>query len=151
MRGLVDLHRVIYSPAQLHVMHTHFTKHYPSFDYHEHRGLTEQLREKLMHEFHIHEDDVEDMYSPTQLSKFEIRKHYAYFALQFADKDASDRISTQQIHCFVSSNFLIVVDEDNFIGVAEFDRIRNHLVNAENYNSFDLFYELLDISVIRMF
>ena len=132
-------------------MHTLFSKHYPAFDYHEHRGLTDHLREKLAKEFHIHEDDLDDMYSPTQLSKFEIRKNYAYFALQFADKDPSNRISTQQIHCFVSAKYLFVIDEDNFIGVKEFDRIRNHLVDKENYNSFDLFYELLDISVIRMF
>lgn len=132
-------------------MNTLFSKHYPSFDYYEHRGLTDTLREKLEKEFHIHEDDLDDMYSPTQLSKFEIRKNYAYFALQFADKDISNRISTQQIHCFVSPKFLFVIDEDNFIGVKEFDRIRNHLVDKEHYNSFDLFYELLDISVIRMF
>lgn len=132
-------------------MPTLFSKHYPTFDYYEHHGITENLTEKLSKEFHIHEDDLDDIYSSTQLSKFEIRKNYAYFAFQFADKDVSNRISTQQIHCFVSKKYLFVIDEDNFIGVKEFDKIRNHLVDKENYNSFDLFYELLDISVIRMF
>lgn len=132
-------------------MNSLFSKHYPEFDYYEYRGLTDALREKLEHEFHVHEDDLDDIFSPTQLSKYEIRKNYAYFALQFADKDASDRINTQQIHCFVSPKYLFVIDEDNFIGIKEFDKIRNHLVDKEHYNSFDLFYELLDISVIRMF
>ncbi|MBP7823353.1 hypothetical protein KA050_03315 [Candidatus Gracilibacteria bacterium] len=128
-----------------------FTKHYPTFDYYEYRGLTDTLHKKLEKEFHIHEDDLEDIFSPTQLSKFEIRKNYAYFALQFADKDSSDRIHTQQIHCIVSPKFLFVIDEDTFLGIKEFDRVRNRLVDKEKYNSFDLFYELLDISVIRMF
>ncbi len=33
----------------------------------------------------------------------------------------------------------------------DFDRRRNSLVSRDHYNSFDLFYELLDMSVIRMF
>jgi magnesium transporter len=130
---------------------TSFSKHYSTFDYYEYRGLTEVLEKKLSTEFHIHEDDLEDVFSPTQLSKFEIRKTYAYFALQFADRDENNRIVTQQIHCFVSPQYLFVVDEDTFLGIKEFDRVRNRLVEKENYNSFDLFYELLDISVIRMF
>lgn len=128
-----------------------FSKHYPTFDYHEYRGLTDSLRQKLEREFHIHEEDLEDIFSPTQLSKFEIRKGYAYFALQFADRDESSRICTQQIHCLVSPKFLFVIDEDHFLGVREFDRVRNRLVTKGHHNSFDLFYELLDISVIRMF
>lgn len=132
-------------------MSSFFSKHYSKFDYYEYRGLNENLRKKLETEFHIHEDDLEDIFSPTQLSKFEIRKNYAYFALQFADRDSNDRIHTQQIHCFVSEKFLFVIDEDTFLGIKEFDRVRNRLVDKESYNSFDLFYELLDISVIRMF
>jgi len=132
-------------------MTSFFSKHYSSFDYHEYRGLTDVLYKKLEKEFHIHEDDLEDIFSPTQLSKFEIRKNYAYFALQFADRDSFDRIHTQQIHCIVSPQYLFVIDEDTFLGIKEFDRVRNRLVDKENYNSFDLFYELLDISVIRMF
>lgn len=132
-------------------MSTFFSKHYPTFDYYEYRGLNDALQKKLEKEFHIHEDDLEDIFSPTQLSKFEMRKNYAYFALQFADRDANDRIHTQQIHCLVSPKYLFVIDEDTFLGVKEFDRVRNRLVDKENHNSFDLFYELLDISVIRMF
>jgi len=130
---------------------TSFSKHYQTFDYYEQRGLTDALEKKLAEEFHIHEDDLEDIFSPTQLSKFEIRKDYVYFALQFADRDEHDRITTQQIHCIVSPKYLFVIDEDTFLGIQEFDRVRNRLVDKENYNSFDLFYELLDISVIRMF
>lgn len=130
---------------------TSFAKHYPTFDYYEYRGLNDALRKKLEKEFHIHEDDLEDIFSPTQLSKFEIRENYAYFALQFADRDGSNHINTQQIHCFVSPKYLMVIDEDTFLGIKEFDRTRNRLVEREKYTSFDLFYELLDVSVIRMF
>jgi len=127
------------------------TKQYPHFQYIEYCGLTDALQKKLETEFHILPDDIEDIFSPTQLSKFEIRKNYAYFALQFADMDTHSRICIQQIHCIVSNKYLFVIDEDGFLGIKEFDRIRNRLVDKENYNSFDLFYELLDISVIRMF
>lgn len=127
------------------------TKQYPHFQYIEYRGLTDALQKKLETEFHVTPDDIEDIFSPTQLSKFEIRKNYAYFALQFADVDIHNRICIQQIHCIVSPKYLFVIDEDGFLGIKEFDRIRNRLVDKENYNSFDLFYELLDISVIRMF
>jgi Mg2+ and Co2+ transporter CorA len=132
-------------------MSTILTKEYPHFHYFEYQGLTDVLRKKLETEFHILGDDVEDVFSPTQLSKFEIRKNYAYFALQFADVDGNNRICIQQIHCLVSPKYLFVIDEDGFMGIKEFDKIRNRLVEKEHYNSFDLFYELLDISVIRMF
>lgn len=127
------------------------SKHYKTFDYYEYHGLTDALRRKLEHDFHVQEEDLEDIFSPLQLSKYEIRDSYVYFALQFADRDTTGRIYTQQIHCFVSTKFLVVIDEDGFLGIQEFDRLRNRLVDRENYNSFDLFYELLDISVVRMF
>lgn len=127
------------------------TKQYPHFQYIEYCGLTDALQKKLETEFHILPDDIEDIFSPTELLKFEIRKNYAYFALQFADMDTHSRICIQQIHCIVSNKYLFVIDEDGFLGIKEFDCIRNRLVDKENYNSFDLFYELLDISVIRMF
>lgn len=130
---------------------TYLSKHYTTFDYHEYHGLGDELWEKLERDFHIHMDDLEDVFSPTQLSKFEIRKSYVYFALQFADKDSTGHIVTQQIHCFVSPKFLLVIDEDDFVGVQEFNHVKNHLVEKENYNSFDLFYELLDIGVTGMF
>ncbi len=92
-----------------------FSKHYGTFDYYEYRGLTDILRKKLEKEFRVHPEDIEDIFSPTQLSKFEIRKGYAYYALQFADRNSSNRIHTQQIHCIVSSKYLFVIDEDNFL------------------------------------
>lgn len=113
--------------------------------------MTEALRNKLEKDFHIHEDDIDDIFSPTQLSKFEIRKHYAYFALQFAEADEKNKIHIQQIHCFISSKYLFIIDEDGFGGIRDFDRRRSLLVSRNKYNSFDLFYELLDMSVIRMF
>jgi Mg2+ and Co2+ transporter CorA len=128
------------------------TKDYGTFQYLEYRGLDESLREKLIHEFHIHEEDIEDIFSPTQLSKFETRKTYLYFALQFPSiHPTTYRIHIQQIHALVSSKYLFVIDEDGFTAIKDFDRIRNKLVTHEQYNSFDLFYELLDISVISMF
>jgi magnesium transporter len=127
------------------------TKKYPSFQYIEHHWLSDSLRNKLKNEFHIVESDIEDVFSPTQLSKFEIRKNYAYFALQFAETDGKNKVHIQQIHCFVSLKFLFVIDEDGFAGIRDFDRRRTSLVSTKNYNSFDLFYELLDMSVIRMF
>lgn len=89
-------------------------KHYPEFEYFEYHGLSDTLKEKLRKTFAIHEDDIEDIFSPTQLSKFEIRKKYSYFALQFAGGDSADRIHIQQIHCFISPKYLIVIDEDGF-------------------------------------
>lgn len=128
------------------------TKDYGTFQYLEYRGLDETLREKLIAEFHIHEEDIEDIFSPTQLSKFETRKNYLYFALQFPSINArTQRIQIQQIHALVSKKYLFVIDEDGFTAIKDFYRIRNKLVTHEQYNSFDLFYELLDISVISMF
>lgn len=128
------------------------SKDYGAFQYYEYRGLDETLREKLVKEFHIHEEDIEDIFSPTQLSKFETRKNYLYFALQFPTINVRNRrVQIQQIHALVSSKYLFVIDEDGFTAIKDFDRIRHKLVTHEQYNSFDLFYELLDISVISMF
>jgi magnesium transporter len=113
--------------------------------------LSDILRNKLKNDFHIGEEDIEDIFSPTQLSKYEIRKNYAYFALQFAEIDVKNKFHIQQIHCFISPKYLFIIDEDGFGGIRDFDRRRNALVSREHYNSFDLFYELLDMSVIRMF
>lgn len=128
------------------------TKDYGAFRYFGYRGLDEALREKLIQEFHIHEDDIEDVFSSTQLSKFETRKTYLYFALQFPSiRHDNHRIQVQQIHAFVSKKYLFVIDEDGFAAIKDFYRVRNKLVTHEQYNSFDLFYELLDISVMSMF
>lgn len=128
------------------------SKDYKTFQYFEYRGLDEVLRNKLIEEFHIHEEDIEDIFSPTQLSKFETRKTYLYFALQFPSiNPVNNRIQVQQIHALVSKKYLFVIDEDGFTAIKDFDRIRNKLVTYEQYNSFELFYELLDISVISMF
>lgn len=128
-----------------------FIKQYPAFQYVEQHGLTEPLRHKLSGDFHIQEDDIDDIFSPTQLSKFEIRRNYAYFALQLAGSDEKNSIIIQQIHCLISKKYLIVIDEDGFEGIRDFDKQRNILVSKNHYNSFDLFYELLDLSVIHMF
>lgn len=128
-----------------------FAKHYGQFDYYNHQWLSDELKIKLSENFGIHEEDLDDIFSATQLSKFEIRSKYMYFALQFADNEKNNRIMTQQVHCLVSDKYFFVIDEDGFQGVKEFDAIRDTLVNREDYNSFDLFYELLDISVTRMF
>ncbi len=93
-------------------MAQHFAKQYSSFQYLEYHGLNDSLRKKLEEDFHINEDDIEDVFSPTQLSKFEIRKNYAYFALQFAELDERKRIHIQQIHCFISQKYLFIIDED---------------------------------------
>lgn len=128
------------------------SKDYQTFQYYEYRGLDESLKEKLVNEFKTHEEDIEDIFSPTQLSKFETRKSYLYFALQFPSiNPVNNRIQIQQIHALVSKKYLFVIDEDGFTAMKDFDRIRNKLVTHEQYNSFDLFYELLDISVISMF
>ncbi len=128
------------------------SKDYGTFQYFEYRGLDESLREKLLTEFHIHEEDIEDVFSPTQLSKFETRKTYLYFALQFPSiRPDNHRIQIQQIHAFVSKKYLFVIDEDGFSALKDFYLTRNKLVTHEQYNSFDLFYELLDISVVSMF
>jgi Mg2+ and Co2+ transporter CorA len=131
---------------------TFITKDYGTFKYFEYRGLDDVLRDKLLSEFRIHEEDVDDVFSPTQLSKFETRKTYLYFALQFPSiRPDTNRIQVQQIHVFVSKKFLFVIDEDGLTSIKDFYRVRNKLVTHEQYNSFDLFYELLDISVISMF
>lgn len=128
------------------------SKDYHSFQYLEYRGLDEALKEKLIEEFSIHEEDIEDIFSPTQLSKFETRKSYLYFALQFPSiNPVNRRVQVQQIHALVSKKYLFIIDEDGYTAIKDFDRIRNRLVTHEQYNSFDLFYELLDISVISMF
>lgn len=128
------------------------SKDYKTFQYLEYRGLDEVLREKLIKEFHIHEEDIDDIFSPTQLSKFETRKTYLYVALQFPSINLlNNRIQVQQIHALVSKKYLFIIDEDGFTAIKDFDRIRNKLVTHDQYDSFELFYELLDISVISMF
>lgn len=127
------------------------TKDYGTFQYLEYHGLTDFLREKLIHEFHIYASDIEDIFSPTQLSKYEIRKKYAYFALQLPDPKITGSIVLRQIHCFVSPSYFFVIDEGDFSAIKDFDLIRSKLVTHKNYTSFDLFYELLDISVTQMF
>lgn len=128
-----------------------FAKHYETFDYYQYKWLNDAMKEKLHKHFLIHEEDLEDIFSNTQLSKFEIRKNYMYFALQFANGEKNNRVVTQQIHCLVSELYFVVIDEDEFQWVKEFDLVRDTLVNRDNYNTFDLFYELLDISVTQMF
>ncbi len=128
------------------------THQYRDFSYYLYRGIDEYLLDKLDRSFRILPDDRDDVASPTQLSKFEIRKNYAYFALQLAEYDAKkDMIFTEQVHCFVSDKFVFLIDEDRFNGIQSFHKVHEHLVKKEGYNSFDIFYEFLDMSVIGMF
>lgn len=126
-------------------------KDYKNFVYYEYQGKDGALREKLESEFVLQEEDIEDIFSSTQLSKVEERKDYLYFALQLPTyHDEYEYIQIKQIHCLVSPKYLFVIDESSYAGLQEFSHVRDDLVD-QWYSSFDLFYEILDMAVIRMF
>lgn len=132
--------------------HAMIEKKYKGFTYYEYQGKDQQLRDMLQADFPIRDEDLEDIFSSTQLSKVEERKDYLYFALQLPSFNQEYQyIQIKQIHCVVSPQYLFVIDESGYEGLDEVSNQRDDLIERDGYNSFDLFYEILDMSVIRMF
>ena len=105
---------------------------YKDFTYYEYQGKDHDLKDLLETEFKVQDEYVEDVFSSTQLSKVEERKDYLYFALQFpAYHQEFEYIQIKQIHCFVSPKYLLVVDENSYQGMEDFDNARDDLVEKE--------------------
>ena len=125
---------------------------YPQFQLYQYSGKDHTLKQLLEDKFQIQEEDVEDVFSSTQLSKVERRTWYVYFALQFPTFSSENLyIQIKQIHCFVSPAYLFVIDESGYQIPEEFQSIVDHLLEDGATTSFDAFYELLDDSVVKMF
>jgi magnesium transporter len=125
-----------------------FMLHYTYFPKSE---MTDELKEQLVTTYHITPLDLEDVYTDTQLSKFERRPEYIYVALQFPEFDkVEETFVTKEVHCFVSNEYFIVIDKDDFRQLQRFELHRQSDLAAVQ-NSFVLFYEMLDYVITRLF
>lgn len=86
------------------------TQKYSRFSTYFYRGLDDHLRSVLVSDFDIRTEDIDTIFSPAQLSKYEIRKEYSYFALQLGEIIANT-LEPRQIHCFVSPTYFLCIDE----------------------------------------
>lgn len=123
----------------------------PRFDYQLIKGLDEELKITLFEKYKIEELDIEDVYTSTQLSKIEQRKDYLYVALQFPEYDKVKRhFDLKEIHCFINPGYFLVIDKDNFKHLNQFDNLKETFL-SHDYDSFDVFYEMLDFFVTKIF
>jgi len=107
-------------------------KKYATFEYYEYQGKDQELRDILESQFSVQEEDIEDIFSSTQLSKFEERKGYLYFALQFPSYHTEYQyIQIKQIHCIVNPKYLFVIDESESEGLDDASSMRDDLVENE--------------------
>ena len=96
---------------------------------------------------------LEDMMSPTQLPKMEVREDYVFILLKSLDySTASATVSREQISFIIGSNFVLSLQENHS---EIFTSIRNRLRNAQGrirrMQSGYLAYALIDIIVDHYF
>ena len=104
-----------------------------------------------MSKYQITQLDLEDVYTDTQLSKFERRPDYIYVALQFPEFErAEETFVTKEVHCFVSVDYFIIIDKHDFRQLQRFE-LHRQIELSQEQNSFTLFYEMLDYVLTRLF
>jgi magnesium transporter len=114
-------------------------------------GLDENVRQSLEQDFQIEELDIEDVFTNTQLSKIERRKNYLYVALQFPEYDkANQTFISKEVHTFLSHNFLLVVDKNEFKYCERFKNLLHRLVEDPE-DHFEVFYEMVDFIITNIF
>jgi Mg2+ and Co2+ transporter CorA len=116
-------------------------------------GLAPELENTLLNDFGLNEVDVEDIYSDTQLSKFEIRQDYIYIALQFPIFDkAKQGFLIKDLHCFCSPNQVIIIDRQNYKHFTQFINFQDQLLEDEEFITPGLFVaELLDFCMTKTY
>jgi len=113
--------------------------------------MTDTLKEELMSRYQITQLDLEDVYTDTQLSKFERRPDYIYVALQFPEfEKKAETFVTKEVHCFVSSDYFIIIDKHDFRQLQRFE-LHRQIELSQEQNSFILFYEMLDYVLTKLF
>jgi magnesium transporter len=113
-------------------------------------GVDDDLERTLGEDYNIDESDVEDIFTDTQLSKIEIREKYIYIAIQFPEFDKStQRFIIKDLHCFVSDDWLIVIDKNEYKHFKQFINFEQQIVDF--MNSFLMFAELLDFCTTKTY
>lgn len=114
--------------------------------------MTSDLKQILSAVYEINDLDIEDVFTDTQLSKYERRDNYMYVSLQFPefDKDLK-RVVAKELHCFVGAKFLLIINKHDFRQFQKFDEFKKDEVLEENQKSVFAFYEILDFIVTRLF
>jgi magnesium transporter len=120
-------------------------KNFNNFEYIYTEQINSQLLEILHKKVNISELDLEDVLSDTQLSKLERNKNYLYLALQFPElhKTTRDVFVERDIHCFLASDFIVIINKENLEYLKEFNQQKNEILNYD-HNPYNVFYEMLD-------
>jgi magnesium transporter len=116
-------------------------------------GVDDALESKLEEVYRIHESDIEDIFTDAQLSKMEVRSDYVYVAIQFPEFDkSSQKFLIKELHCFVSNNWLLVVDKHKYKHFQQFMNFEQQILEGEeDMSSFLMFAELLDFCMIKTY
>lgn len=76
--------------------------------------LSQELRQKL-EERDFTDLDIEDVWTDTQLSKFELQQDYVYVAIELPQFNKKTRhFLTKEIHFFITHSELIVINKDKY-------------------------------------
>lgn len=114
-------------------------------------GLNPDLKLDLVKVYEIAPLDVEDVFTSNQLSKIEQKPNYLYVALQFPEYEKTRRsFVIKELHCFISSEYFLVIDKHNFKYLQKFDNIKFNL-NINLNTPFSVFYEMLDFIITQLF
>lgn len=113
--------------------------------------INDSLKRELGFTYNIKELDIEDVFTRTQLSKIEQRPSYLYVALQFPEfNQLKNKFDLKEVHCFISPEFLLVIDKDNYKQIETFQQTSSAFL-ASDINPFAVFYELLDHFLTQKF
>lgn len=113
-------------------------------------GLPEELKTKLKEDYGADPLDIEDVFTYTQLAKIEAKRKYVYIALHFPEYDPMNRhFTSKEVHCFINNSKILIIDKDSFSFIKDFQRIYEHQIKT--WEPIDIFYEMLDYMVTRLF
>lgn len=111
--------------------------------------LNFDLRQQLTNNYKFNSLDVEDVFTNTQLPKFELRETYIYIFLHFPEFDQQDKVYyNKELHCFLNSDQLLVINKNKMKNLKNFLSTKD-LQNLDT--PFRIFYEMLDYLVTLSF
>jgi Mg2+ and Co2+ transporter CorA len=126
---------------------------YKQFAFYYTTSVDAQIEAVLQDQFEINELDVEDIFSDTQLSKLEIRRNYFYIALQIPEFDkARQKFLIKDLHCFVSNDWVVIIDKQNYKHFQQFVNFQDQLLEDEEIISSNMFFaEILDFCMTKTY
>lgn len=127
---------------------------YNQFAFYYTKSSVDPATEALLNEqFGINELDVEDIFSDTQLSKLELRRNYFYVALQIPEFDkAKQSFLIKDLHCFVSNDWVVIIDKQNYKHFQQFVNFQDQLLEDEEVMTSNMFFaEIIDFCMTKTY